>query len=77
MFTIYSKNGCPYCEKIEGVLDLTKQDNEVLLLGREFTRQDFYDKFGEGSTFPQVVCDGKNLGGCIDTLGFLREQKIL
>ena len=76
-FTIYSKNGCPYCEKIEGVLDLTKQDNEVLLLGREFTRQDFYDKFGEGSTFPQVVCDGKNLGGCIDTLGFLREQKIL
>jgi len=77
MFTIYSKNGCPYCEKIEGVLDLTKQDNEVLLLGREFTRQDFYDKFGEGSTFPQVVCDGKNLGGCIDTLRFLREQKIL
>ena len=76
-FTIYSKNGCPYCEKIEGVLDLTKQDNEVLLLGREFTGQDFYDKFGEGSTFPQVVCDGKNLGGCIDTLGFLREQKIL
>ena len=23
-FTVYSKDGCPYCEKIKEVLDLTK-----------------------------------------------------
>lgn len=77
MFTVYSKTGCPYCDKIKSVLELTEQKYVVYLLGREFTGQEFYNKFGEGSTFPQVVCDGKNLGGCIDTLGFLREQKIL
>ena len=76
-FTIYSKNGCPYCEKVKSVLELTKQEHQVYLLGREFTGQDFYDKFGEGSTFPQVVYDDNNLGGCVDTLRFLREQKIL
>ena len=76
-FTIYSKNGCPYCEKVKSVLELTEQDHQIYLLGREFTVQDFYDKFGEGSTFPQVVYGDKNLGGCVDTLRFLREQKIL
>ena len=77
MFTVYSKNGCPYCEKVKSVLELTEQRHVVYLLGREFTGQDFYSKFGEGSTFPQVVYDDKNLGGCVDTLRFLREQKIL
>ena len=76
-FTIYSKNGCPYCEKVKSVLELTEQRHVVYLLGREFTGQDFYSKFGEGSTFPQIVYDDKNLGGCVDTLRFLREQKIL
>ena len=77
MFIVYSKNGCPYCEKVKSVLELTEQRHVVYLLGREFTGQDFYSKFGEGSTFPQVVYDDKNLGGCVDTLRFLREQKIL
>ena len=46
-------------------------------LGREFTGEEFYGKFGEGSTFPQVVCDGKNLGGCVDTIQFLREERVI
>ena len=46
-------------------------------LDRDFTKQEFYDKFGEGSTFPQVLHDDKKLGGCVDTIKFLREQKIL
>ena len=37
---------------------------------------DFYETFGEGSTFPQVQVDGKKLGGCVDTIEFLRENKI-
>ena len=46
-------------------------------LGRDFTGQEFYDKFGKGSTFPQVLCDGKKLGGCVDTIQFLREEKVI
>ena len=26
-------------------------------LDRDFTGEEFYDTFGEGSTFPQVLCD--------------------
>jgi len=46
-------------------------------LGEDFTPEEFYAKFGKGSTFPQVVCDDKKLGGCIDTIKFLREQQVI
>ena len=74
-FAVYSKKGCPYCEKIKKVLDLTKTSYVVYNLGAHFDKKSFYDEFGQGSTFPQVVVDGKKLGGCVDTIEFLRENK--
>jgi len=76
-FTVYSKDNCPYCYKIKQVLEMTGSDYKVHTLGEDFTRQEFYAKFGQGSTFPQVVCDDKNLGGCVDTIKFLREQQVI
>ena len=46
-------------------------------LDREFSRNDFYKMFGVGSTFPQVLLDSKRLGGCTETVKYLRENKIL
>ena len=76
-FTIYSKIGCPYCDKIKQVLDLTNQKYVVYTLDEDFTREEFYSEFGEGSTFPQIICDDLKLGGCSDTIKFLQEQKIV
>jgi glutaredoxin len=76
-FTVYSKPGCPYCEKIIQVMDHIKADYVVYVLGSQFTREEFYSEFGEGSTFPQVVLDEKNLGGCSDTIKYLQEQNII
>ena len=42
-----------------------------------FDKKAFYEEFGNESTFPQVVCDGKKLGGSVETVKFLREQKII
>jgi len=30
-----------------------------------------------GSTFPQIIADGKYIGGCIDTISYLKENNIL
>ena len=76
-FAVYSKDGCPYCDKIKKVLDLTKTTYVVYNLGEQFDKKSFYDEFGEGTTFPQVLVDGKKLGGTIETVKFLREQKII
>ena len=59
-FTVYSKDGCPYCSKVVQVLELSGLKHVVYKLGEHFDRKSFYGQFGEGSTFPQVVIDGTN-----------------
>ena len=76
-FTIYSKDGCPYCDKITQVLKLTEQNYVVYKLGVDFTREAFSDEFGEGSTFPRVIYDNTPIGGCQETIQWLREQKVI
>jgi glutaredoxin len=75
-FAVYTKEGCPYCDKVKEVLELTESKFVVYNLDEHFDRDSFYGEFGQGSTFPQVVVDGKKLGGCVDTVKFLKENKI-
>ena len=74
-FTVYSKEGCDYCERIKTVLRLTGSTYVVYNLGEDFTKEEFIAEFGEGSTFPQVSCDGKKIGGSVETVKFLKEQQ--
>ena len=76
-FTVYTKDSCTYCDKVNQVLKLTESNYVVYNLGQHFDKDSFLEEFGEGSTFPQVVCDGKKLGGCIETIKFLKEEKII
>ena len=76
-FTVYSKDNCPYCYKVKQVLELTGNEYVEYNLNVDFTKEQFYAEFGEGSTFPQVVLEDKFIGGCNETVQFLREQKIL
>tara|TARA_B100001113_G_scaffold4701_1_gene4045 strand:- start:1439 stop:1675 length:237 start_codon:yes stop_codon:yes gene_type:complete len=76
-FAVYTKDGCPYCDQVKQVLELTGSKFVVYNLDQHFDRKSFYGEFGEGSTFPQVVVDGKKLGGCVDTIQFLKEKRIV
>ena len=76
-FSVYSKDGCPYCEKVEKVLELSGLNFVTYKLDKHFDRKSFYEEFGEGSTFPQVTVDGKKLGGCSDTVKYLQEKRLV
>jgi len=76
-FTVYSKDGCPYCTKVQQVLQLSEQKHVVLKLGRDYTREEFYGKFGKGSTFPRVVLGDQLIGGCTETVKYLKENHIV
>lgn len=76
-FTVYSKNGCPYCDKVKKVLELTNSQFVVYNLDEHFDRASFYEEFGSGSTFPQVICNGDKLGGSVETIKFLKEKQII
>lgn len=82
MYTIYSKYGCPYCDKIKSIMELAEVKHVAYELGTDYTREEFYLKFGNGSTFPQVILnegadDSVKLGGCTDTVAYLKEQKVI
>ena len=76
-FTVYSKEGCPFCTKVVQVLQLAKLNHVVYKLDDHFDRPSFYGQFGQGSTFPQVVVDATNLGGCSETIQYLKENKLV
>jgi glutaredoxin 3 len=74
-FTIYSKEGCPYCYRVKTAIELCGHEFEVVNLDEDFTRLEFYTKFGQGSTFPQVITEEKHLGGCTETIRYLRQME--
>ena len=77
-FTVYSKNGCPYCDKVKQVLELSKLEHVIYKLDEDFDRAGFYSQFGNGSTFPQVVVnDMHHLGGCTETVQYLKENQLV
>lgn len=76
-FTVYSKNGCPYCTKIKQVLERANLEHIIYMLDENFSRDDFYNKFGQ-TTFPQVILnENHHIGGCVDTVNYLLENKII
>ena len=76
-FAVYSKDGCPYCDKIQQVFELSGLNYVIYKLDKNFDKQSFYGEFGEGSTFPQVVMNGQKLGGCSDTVKYLQEKQLV
>ena len=76
-FTVYSKDGCPYCDRIKQVLKLAKLNYVVYDLDKDFNRGEFFEQFGVGATFPQVTVNNKDLGGCTDTVKYLKEHNFV
>ena len=76
-FTVYSKTGCPHCEKVVSVLELAHLRYVEYKLDKDFDKKGFEGQFGEGSTFPQVSVDATTIGGCIETVKYLQEHNLV
>lgn len=76
-FKVYSKNDCPHCYKIKQILEMTGNNFQAYTLDEDFNRDEFYERFGEESTFPQVICNDEVIGGSVATIKFLKQQRIV
>ena len=76
-FVVFSREGCPACNKVQQVLQLAEVEHVIYKVNRDFTREEFLQKFGNDSTYPKVVMDGEVIGGCQETVKYLREQKLV
>ena len=76
-FTIYSKDGCPYCTRIKQILDLCQFKYREYKLDEHFDKHAFQEEFGGNATFPQILLNNKKLGGVTDTVKYLKEHNLL
>ena len=58
---IYSKTNCGYCDKAK--IKLQKYSPRIHMLDQDYTREEFFEKFPNAKTFPQIIIDNKNIGG--------------
>ncbi len=63
----FSKPKCPYCDKLEALLQEYELPYVKLSLGGDrnydFTREQFDAFFPHGTTFPQAFIGGDHIGG--------------
>ena len=76
-FSVYTMDGCPYCEKVQEVLREAGQKFVTYKIDKDFTPESFFGEFGKGATFPQVVVDGNKLGGASATVKYLKEKQLV
>ena len=58
---IYSKNNCGYCDRAK--IKLQQYNPKIYMLDKDYTRNEFYIKFPNAKTFPQIIINNKLVGG--------------
>lgn len=74
--TIYSKPGCHYCQKFIYIAEHQQLDYVVYELGKDFTKEQFHSEFGDLATFPQVLLGDIPIGGCKESIKYLKEREL-
>ena len=58
---IYSRDNCGYCNRAK--IKLQKYNPKIHMLNIDFTRDEFFIKFPNAKTFPQIIINNKHIGG--------------
>ena len=74
-FYVYSKAGCGFCDRLTTFMEQKGVQYEKFTLGQDYSPEDFVNRFGYNSTFPQVVFENQKLGGMKDTVRYLIDHK--
>lgn len=62
MFTLYTKDNCPNCDKAKNLLRSMGVPFETLKLGEDITREELLAKIPTARMMPQVMKDGQPIG---------------
>ena len=58
---IYSRTNCGYCDRAKNRLQ--KYNPKIHMLDQDYTREDFFTKFPNAKTFPQIIINDEHIGG--------------
>ena len=63
---IYSKDDCPWCERAKSLLALHNVSYNEIKIGRDITREEFFEQVPNVRTVPQVFVGETRVGGYDD-----------
>ena len=63
MFTVYTKDNCPFCDQAKSLLAQKGLPFQALKLGQDITREELLAKIPTARTMPQILKDGLPIGG--------------
>ena len=69
---IYSKTNCVFCEKAK--IRLQKHDPKIQMLGKDFSRNDFFQQFPNARTLPQIIINKQHIGGYTELKKWLKQN---
>jgi len=69
---IYSKTNCVFCEKAK--IRLQKHKPKIHILDQDYNREDFFKKFPNAKTFPQIIINKEHIGGYFELKKWLRQN---
>ena len=76
---VITQPNCPYCVKAKALLDERGTEYTTLVLGQELSKVVMVDFIEQKTgiavrTVPQIILDGKYIGGHDDLVAFLERQ---
>jgi glutaredoxin len=75
MWTVYSKNDCPYCEKAKFILDSRQLSYEVKNISTDpALLQELMTKNPAARTMPQIFKEDQLVGGYDQLVSFLKGE---
>ena len=69
---IYSKTNCVFCDKAK--MRLQKHNPKIHMLDQDYNRDDFFKKFPNARTFPQIIIDKQHIGGYFELKKWLDQN---
>jgi len=72
--TIYTKDNCIFCTKAKMVLTNRGIQYNELKLHEDYTSEALKELFPSARTYPVIVVDGFNIGGCTELELILNEE---
>lgn len=73
---IYSKDNCSYCTSSKLFFDRNGIPYTEFKLNRDYTVEEFKEKFPSARTVPQIIINGKTIGGYDELLKKGEELKL-
>ena len=69
---IYSKTNCVFCEKAK--ISLQKHNPKIHMLDKDYSREEFFAKFPDAKTFPQIIINKEHVGGYFELKKWLEKN---